>query len=91
MTEHTDETPEPTAEQRRAELPGLGYTDKFAHGEVPAEEVPAEEDPVEEDPVEDGEPDPPSQASPSPATSTAPPPAAEPWTLSAAPATYAGE
>lgn len=74
MTEHNHEQEtELSAEERRAQLPGLGYTDKFAHGDT----EPA--DPEAQD-TEDGEEnhEPPS---PSPVTTTPPPPASQPWTL----------
>lgn len=74
MTEHTDpnvtadETgPEPTAEQRRAELPGLGYTGKFDHGDA--------------DTIDDAELEPEVQEPPASTVQTSPPPAAQPWTL----------
>jgi hypothetical protein len=65
-----DETdPEPTADQRRAELPGLGYTGKFDHGDDAADEL--------EDELDDEDATPP----PAPTVQTSPPPSAQPWTL----------
>jgi hypothetical protein len=65
-----DETdPEPTADQRRAELPGLGYTGKFDHGD----------DDTADDELELGEGE--DEVPPAPAVQTSPPPAAQPWTL----------
>lgn len=79
MTDH-----EPTADERRAQLPGLGYADKFAHGDQTsdteesepqdapdesADDVPADDDSTASTP-EEGQ-----------AGASAPPPASQPWNL----------
>lgn len=81
--EHVEDEARAAGEQRRAELPGLGYADKFP---APDAEAPVEGEDVDVEGNDDDEgageedgstPD----SSPAPGQHAAPAPSRQPWTL----------